>query len=97
MPRYFFNVQDGVEYPDLQGSELADLNAARVEAVRFAGTLLNDTAHRFWEGEAWNMQVADEHGITVFILSFTAEQMPAAKRVPFVSDRARLTPKAAPS
>ena len=47
MLRYFFNVQDGEAYPDLQGTELTDLNSARKEAIRFAGALMADSPDRF--------------------------------------------------
>ncbi len=42
LPRFLFNVRDGVGYPDRQGTELPDLNAARNEAIRFSGALLKD-------------------------------------------------------
>ncbi len=40
--RYFFKVTNGVREVDLAGTELLDENAARREAVRFAGELLKD-------------------------------------------------------
>ncbi len=30
MPRYFFHVEDGKAYPDEEGTELSDLDAARI-------------------------------------------------------------------
>ena len=36
MPRYHFNVHDGVSLPDRDGVELPNLPAARKEAVRYA-------------------------------------------------------------
>ena len=47
MPRYFFHVQDGSDFPDLQGTVLDDLPAARLEAVRFAGSLLSGKPETF--------------------------------------------------
>lgn len=72
MPRYYFHVEDGQSYTDLQGTELDDLQAARREAVRFAGSLLADQPEQFWGAGEWTMNVADEEGRTLFTLSFHA-------------------------
>jgi len=77
MPRYHFNVRDGQNYPDLQGSELADISAARIEAVKFAGQLLSDGAERFWSGDEWVMTVTNDRGLTLFTLTFLATLSPA--------------------
>ena len=50
MPRYFFDVQDGKSFPDYDGCELPDLDAARIEAVRLLGGMLRDEAETFWGG-----------------------------------------------
>lgn len=81
MPRYFFNVRDGRDYPDLRGGEFEDLDAARVEAVRFVGQLLVDRAADFWAGHEWLLEVADEKGLILFVLIFTAIDSPASPRV----------------
>ena len=60
MPRYFFNVQDGESSPDLQGTELNYLNAARREAVRFSGSLLIDQPETFWGARVWPLDVCAE-------------------------------------
>lgn len=72
MPRYFFHVLDGCDYRDLQGTELADLNVARREAVRFAGALLTDEPDNFWGTDTWRMRVTDDYGFTLFELTFSA-------------------------
>jgi hypothetical protein len=72
MPRYHFHVRDGQSYRDLQGTELADLGAAREEALRFTGALLADPANNFWDGAAWSMIVTDAQNATLFTLGFTA-------------------------
>ena len=81
MPRYFFNVHDGADYPDLNGQELADLNAAREEAVRCVSKLLNQ--ERFWTDKTWAMDVSDETGLLLFTLTFKAEEMPSVRSIPF--------------
>lgn len=42
MPRYFFHICNGIEDIDEQGHELPDVEAARLEAVRYGGGLLRD-------------------------------------------------------
>ena len=77
MPRYFFHVHDGSDFPDLQGTTLEDDNAARIEAVRFSGALLRQGAENFWNGQEWSMRVTDEEDLTLFELMFTATCSPA--------------------
>lgn len=72
MPRYFFHVVDGRDYPDLQGTLLDNLQAARLEAVRFAGDLLSHNVESFWTGGEWTIQVADGTGKTLLTLKFLA-------------------------
>lgn len=42
MPRYFFHTADGGRHPDDTGVVLRDVAAARREAIRFAGSLLDE-------------------------------------------------------
>ena len=72
MPRYYFHVKDGKEFRDLQGTDLVDLAAARREALRFTGDLLNEQQNGFWTGEDWAMDVTDHAGIPIFKLTFAA-------------------------
>lgn len=75
MPRYFFNVQDGRDIPDTEGSILAGLDELRKEAVRTAGEMLREGGHtEFWSGAEWRMIVTDEAGLVVLILTFSAFQ-----------------------
>jgi len=77
MPRYFFHVHDGSDFPDLQGTLLDNDDAAQIEAVRFSGDLLRDGAEKFWNGEEWSMRVTDNEDLTLFELMFTATCSPA--------------------
>jgi hypothetical protein len=72
MARYHFNLHDGIDLPDPIGSEHADLAGVRKEAVesiaeRLRGRMLNGK-----DVSAWIMNVTDEAGVTVLILSFSA-------------------------
>ncbi len=52
MPRYVFDVHDGLDIPDEQGVDLPDLRTARIEAMRLSGALLRDhPAHYVDAGE----------------------------------------------
>jgi hypothetical protein len=71
MPRYFFNVQDGQDLPDHQGTVLADPAAARVMAVFASGEMLRSHASQFWADPDWRMYVTDEQGADVCMLRFS--------------------------
>jgi hypothetical protein len=78
MPRYFFHVIDGRDIIDNQGSELAGLKEARVEAIHLAGSILRDEGDEFWNGEQWHMNVTDASGQSVLKLRFSAEDQGTA-------------------
>jgi hypothetical protein len=78
MPRFFFDVRDGVETLDREGTELAGIDEARVEAAKMAGTLLADNAAAFWTGEEWQISVRDQSGLVLFCLIFIGLDAPAA-------------------
>ncbi len=71
MPRYFFNVRDGKDLPDHEGTVLAGVDAARVMAVFTSGEMLKAHAEQFWRGRDWQMHVTDEQGATICDLRFT--------------------------
>lgn len=72
MARYFFNLHDGVSLPDPEGSEHADLQSARREAVEMIAERLKGALLKNVDVSAWLMNVTDEHGYTVIVLSFSA-------------------------
>ena len=71
MPRYFFNVKDGQDLPDHEGTVLADANAARVMAVFGSGEMIRAHASQFWNDADWQMHVTDEQGASVCDLRFS--------------------------
>ena len=77
MPRYFFDIRDGEDLTDLDGSEHADLNAARLEAIRYSGEVLREMPERFWNAEEWIMTVSDANRVGLFTLKFLAAPVPA--------------------
>jgi hypothetical protein len=72
MPRYFFNFHDGYKFVDDVGSEHPNLNSVREEAVESMGERLRGTLLKGKDLSAWLMNVTDEAGFTVLILSLSA-------------------------
>lgn len=73
MPRYFFHVVDGQEYRDTEGTELAGVEEARMEAIVVSGEMLKDHSREFWNEGEWRLHVTNEAGATVCALRFSAE------------------------
>lgn len=55
MPRYHFNVYDGVTLLNKKGVELPDMMFARREAIRYAGVFLEEGARLESLGSEWRM------------------------------------------
>ena len=74
MPRYFFHVHDSEEMIDDVGTECADQDDARAQAVTAAGEALKDAGGKFWNSGDWRTWVTDESGAIVCALRFSAEK-----------------------
>jgi hypothetical protein len=72
MTRYFFNLHDGISLPDNVGSVHPDLASVRSEAVESIAEHLKDALLKETDISSWLMNVTDEHGFTVMVLSFSA-------------------------
>jgi hypothetical protein len=67
MPHYFFHIDGARHYVDTEGVELADLAAARMEALRIIRELtVDNTMDDLWSGGEWVMTVADEAARNLF-------------------------------
>ena len=80
MPRYFFHVEDHNRFPDEDGTVLADLAEARVEAVLVAGAMLREHASEFWNTGEWRVVVTDAKQLILFTLRFEAVAAPIPPR-----------------
>ena len=69
----------GNRFPSEQ-VDLPDLDAARREAVRYAGELLGDEDADFAVSEDWTITVADRTGLTLFTVTMLWTGAPALKR-----------------
>jgi hypothetical protein len=74
MPTFHFHLDD---QRDEEGLELADLAAAKCEALEFAARHICDAANGFWDREEWTLSVTDERGLTLMQLQIVGTQSAA--------------------
>jgi hypothetical protein len=74
MPRFFFHCEGALEHRDSEGTELADIPAARLQAIDMAGQLLRDHPHDMDHPAAWRLFVNDSRGGTVFAMRIEVER-----------------------
>ena len=72
VPRFFFDVHDGVSSPDAEGIDLPDLRCAQVEAVRLAGAVLIHDVEQFWRAARWSVTVREAGGRRLFSIDVVA-------------------------
>lgn len=72
MPIFHFNLADHKFEEDVEGTELASKEAARVEAITFAGSYLRDNPEVLWDGLKFKVQVTDEERKPLFVVSMEA-------------------------
>jgi hypothetical protein len=68
VPRYFFHATNGPQERDTEGTELENLNAARKEAVQFAGSVLRDAPNEIWDGRDFRVDVFDENNNPLLVV-----------------------------
>ncbi|MCS3932020.1 hypothetical protein M2175_007051 [Bradyrhizobium elkanii] len=78
MPRYYFHILNGKMLIDDVGVEVADTEAAKLEAVKYAGNVLtSEDPTDMWKGIPWELKVTDgpspKEGRTLLTLTLTAE------------------------
>lgn len=72
MPRYYFHVHDDKTVLDEEGTELADVAAARAEAVIGARDIMCDQLRRGQLNLAYWLEVEDDQGRHILTLPFRA-------------------------
>lgn len=75
MSRYYFHVVNGEFIPDPDGVECANDEAAKAEAVRITGAMIEDQGIELWNTKRFDMFVCDEKNQTRFKLSFALEEL----------------------
>lgn len=75
MALYFFHIDGERRYVDTDGVELADLAAAKIEALRIISELITGNAvGDLWSGGEWIMTVADEAERELFSIRLSTSQ-----------------------
>ena len=74
MPKYHFNLD---HERDEHGVELANLAAAKCEALEFASRHICDVANAFWDREEWTLTVTDDRGLCLLQLHIVGTQSAA--------------------
>jgi hypothetical protein len=77
---YFFHTSDGARARDTTGTELADHNAARIEATKFAGLVLQAQPNVVWDNQDFRVEVTDDKDMLLFTVITLAIDAPAAER-----------------
>lgn len=70
--RYFFHTEDGRRFCDEEGTELPTETAARLEAARVLGQLMNEDPATVWHGEPLRLRVTDSDNRPLFTLAVVA-------------------------
>ena len=81
MPRYHFNICDGYSVADTDGTELPNLGAARLSAIRLAGAVLAEEAHKLPDHSDWHLNLTDETGLVLFRLDFCVSEAISTRSV----------------
>ena len=76
MPRFHFNVLDGVCDIDRVGTELADVNAAWREVRLLASEMLKSENEWKKLGDEWRVEVTDHAGMILFRIDLAATRSP---------------------
>ena len=77
MPIFYFHVENGHRALDEDGTDLADVAAARLEGARVLGDLLQDRPSELFETGNLRLRVADQSGLDLFVLDLSATAAPA--------------------
>ena len=75
MPRFHFHLYD---QRDEEGLELADLSAAKCEALEFTARHICDAANALWDRKEWTLSVTDQRGLTLMQLQIVGTQSAAS-------------------
>lgn len=80
MSLYYFNFSDGHEIDDTIGTELADVRAAKAEAIHLLSAMLRRNGDSFWRHDEWRIEVQDSQHLTMFCIHVCGLDAPAILR-----------------
>lgn len=76
MPRFHFNIADGKDIPDPEGSDLADNRAAMVAAIKSISEMAAADVDEFVSTGSLRLTATDDDGLTIFALDLSAMPSP---------------------
>ena len=68
MPQFFFDIA-GETQVDADGVELADLEEARSQAIKFTGEMLRHDSNAIWDGHSLRVEVSDSRRRLLFVVT----------------------------
>ena len=77
MTTYHFQLRTDSHVSLSEVAQLEGLEAARIEAARRIGVLLNEHAQQIWVDEEWQMDVTDQTGLILFTIHVSTQESPA--------------------
>ncbi len=80
MPRFYFHVRDGKDFPDHEGMLLTDTQVALREAITFAGRIISEESHTLSASDDWHLELCDEDGALLFRLDFRVTASPRLRQ-----------------
>lgn len=74
----FYNLAGAAYDADVEGTEMATLGDARIEAARYIGEVIRDRPNLVWAGEEVRVEVTDEHQLVLFTIIVVGVDAPAS-------------------
>ena len=75
LPLFYFDTSNGIMELDQEGTELADVESARKQAVRLVGEMLRYDGTAVWQGGGLVVQVSDQARAPLFTVRVTADNL----------------------
>jgi len=70
MPRYFFDLVGQQTVTDIEGSELASIDEARLEAMKDARAIMSDAVRAGYDVTGRRVEIRDEAGELLAVVPF---------------------------
>jgi hypothetical protein len=70
--RFHFQVRTETHVLLTEAADLRTTDEARIEAAKRVGHLLHDHAGKLWADEHWQMDVTDDKGLILFVITVNA-------------------------
>lgn len=80
MARYNINVRTPSHIADTLSVEKEDLTELRLEMSKFVGELLKDHAALIWADQDWQVDLTNEDGLILYMLTISAMESPAVSK-----------------